>query len=103
MLLNSNPKAYNIDKLLEFLSKEKTVFMLYFIGIEPRKIVNQVLVSMFQTGLLESTIVLKHWAGRNSRGATQFQGSTLNNLILKPDNGIDRIASRHFLQELIDL
>jgi len=103
MILNSNPKAYNIDKLLEFLSKEKTVFMFYFIGIEPHKIVNQVLVSLFQTELLESTIVLKHWAGRNSRGVTQFQGSVLNKLILTPDNGIDRKASRNFLQELIAL
>ncbi|MCY4540701.1 MAG: hypothetical protein OXE52_20965 [Chloroflexi bacterium] len=103
MILNSNPKAYNIDKLLEYLSKEKTVFMFYFIGIEPQNIVNQVLVSMFQTELLESTIVLKHWAGRNSRGVTQFQGSVLNKLILTPDNGIDRKASRDFLQKLIAL
>lgn len=103
MILNSNPKAYNIDKLLEFLAKDKTVFMFYFIGIEPNKIVNQVLVSMFQTELLESTIVLKHWAGRNSRGVTQFQGSVLNKLILAPDNGIDGKASRNFLQKLIAL
>lgn len=103
MILNSNPKAYNVDKLLEFLAKDKTVFMFYFIGIEPNKIVNQVLVSMFQTELLESTIVLKHWAGRNSKGVTQFQGSALNKLILTPDNGIDRKASRNFLQELIAL
>jgi len=47
MVLSSNPKAYNIDKLLEFLSEEKSVFMFYFIGIEPNKIVNQILVSMF--------------------------------------------------------
>ncbi len=103
MLLNSNPKAYNIDKLLEYLSKEKTVFLFYFIGIEPHKIVNQVLVSMFQTDLLESTIVLQHWAGRNSRGVTQLRGSALNKLIFTPDNTIDRNASRKFLQELIAL
>ncbi len=103
MILNSNPKAYNIDKLLEFLAKDKTVFMFYFIGIEPNKIVNQVLISMFQTELLESTIVLKHWAGRNSRGVTQFQGAALNKLILTPDNGIDRKASGNFLRELIAL
>ncbi len=103
MILNSNPKAYNIDKLLGYLSKEKTVFLFYFIGIEPHKIVNQVLVSMFQTELLESTIVLKHWAGRNSRGVTQFRGSALNKLIFTPDNDIDRKASRKFLQELIAL
>ena len=74
MVLNSNPKAYNIDKVLEFLAKDKSVFMFYFIGLEPNKIVNQILVSMFQTDLLNSTILLKHWSGRNSRGVTQFQG-----------------------------
>lgn len=103
MVLNSNPKAYNIDKLLEYLSKDKSVFMFYFIGIEPDKIVNRVLVSMFQADLMNSTIILKHWAGRNSRGVTQFQGSTLNKLILSPDNQIDMHASRDFLQDLIDL
>ncbi|MCY3799832.1 MAG: hypothetical protein OXG23_09205 [Chloroflexi bacterium] len=103
MLLNSNPKAYNIDKLLEYLSKDKSVFMFYFIGIEPDKIVNQVLVSMFQTDLVNSTIILKHWAGRNSRGVTQFQGSMLNKLILSPNNRIGMQASRAFLQKLIAL
>ncbi len=103
MILNSNPKAYNIDKLLEYLSKDKSVFMFYFIGIEPNKIVNQVLASMFQVDLINSTIILKHWAGRNSRGVTQFKGSVLNKLILTPDNNISRQASRVFLQDLIAL
>lgn len=103
MVLNSNPKAYNIDKLLEFLSKDKTVFLFYFIGIEPNKIVKQVLISMFQNDLRNSTILLKHWAGRNSRGVTQFKGSVLNKLILSPDNSIDNKASKYYLQELIAL
>ena len=103
MVLNSNPKAYNIDKLLEYLSNDKSVFMFYFIGIEPDRIVNQVLVSMFQVDLMNSTIILGHWAGRNSRGVTQFRGSTLNKLILSPNNHIDRNASRAFLRQLIAL
>lgn len=93
MVLNSNPKAYNIDKLLEYLGKDKLVFMFYFIGIKPNIIVNQVLVSSFQADLLKSTIILKHWAGRNSRGVSQFKGSALNKLILSPDNRIDKQAS----------
>ena len=103
MVLNSNPKAYNIDKLLEYLSKERSVFLFYFIGIEPDRIVNQVLVSMFQVELLRSTILLKHWAGRNSRGVTQFKGSALNELILSPNNHIDIDESKRFLQNLIKL
>lgn len=103
MVLSSNPKGYNIDKLLEFLSKEKSVFMFYFIGLEPKKIVNQILISMFQTDLLKSTITLKHWSGRNSRGVTQFEGSIIHQLICSPNNKIDENSSKQFLNKLIDL
>ncbi len=103
MVLSSNPKGYNIDKLLEFLATDKSVFMFYFIGIEPNKIVNKILVSMFQTDLLKSTILLKHWSGRNSRGVTQFEGETIGKLILSPKNDIDKTASAKFLKTLIDL
>lgn len=103
MVLHSNPKAYNIDKLLEFLSEDKSVFMFYFIGIEPDKIVNQILISMFQKDLLNSTILLKHWSGRNSRGVTQFEGITLNKLILSPNNEIDIDKSKAFLKTLMGL
>lgn len=103
MVLNSNPKAYNIDKLLEFLSISKSVFMFYFIGIEPSKITNQVLISMFQKDLLRSTILLKHWSGRNSRGVTQFEGKTLNKLIHQPNNEIGLENSVSFLKKLIEL
>lgn len=103
MILKSNPKAYNIDKMLEFLTKEKSVFMFYFIGLEPNKIVAQTLISMFQKDLLNSTILLKHWAGRNSRGVAQFQGEIIHNLILSENNVIDVEASQKFLKKLVDL
>lgn len=103
MLLSSNPKAYNIDKLLEFFSKDKSVFMFYFIGIEPNRITNQALISVFQKNLLESTIVLKHWAGRNSRGVTQFEGKALNRLIASPNNHIDLEESIGFVKFLISI
>jgi len=103
MVLHSNPKAYNIDKLLEFLSEDKSVFMFYFVGIEPDKIVNQILISMFQQDLLGSTILLKHWSGRNSRGVTQFEGITLNKLITSPNNEVDVEESRTFLKTIMGL
>ena len=103
MILNSNPKAYNIDKMLEFLALDKSVFMFYFVGVEPAKIVDTVLVSMFQEKLLKSTILLRHWAGRNSRGVTQFEGKAINSLILKPELQIDESASLRFLEQLMTL
>jgi hypothetical protein len=103
VILNSNPKAYNIDKVLEFLAHEKSVFMFYFVGVDATKIVNTVLVSMFETNLLNCTIVLRHWAGRNSRGVTQFEGKTINSLISAPTFAIDPDAAAVFLSKLIAL
>ena len=103
MVLKSNPKAYNIDKMLEFLALDKSVFMFYFIGLEPNKIVAQTLISIFQNDLLNSTILLKHWAGRNSRGVAQFKGDIIQNLILSSNNDIDLEACKDFLQHLIEI
>jgi len=103
MILSSNPKAYNLDKILEFLATEKSVFMFYFVGVDPAKIVNTVLVSMFQTDLLTSTILLKHWSGRNSRGVSQFQGKTIEALINSPKSDVDKEGAVEFLKRLIAL
>ncbi len=103
MVLNSNPKAYNLDKVLEFLATKKSVFMFYFVGIAPTKIVNTVLVSMFQEDLLNSTLLLKHWSGRNSRGVSQFEGKTIGRLILSPKSHIDNEKATSFLRRLLEL
>jgi hypothetical protein len=103
MILDSNPKAYNLDKMLEFLASARSVFMFYFVGVEPTRIVDTVLVSMFQEKLLNSTILLRHWAGRNSRGVTQFEGKTISGLILSPDQTIDKQKSMSFLNDVLKL
>lgn len=103
MILHSNPKAYNIDKVLEFLSSDRSVFMFYFVGVDPTKIADTVLISMFQEKLLRSTVVLRHWAGRNSRGVTQFEGKTINDLIVSPESVIDEKESIDFLKKVIAL
>lgn len=77
--------------------------MFYFIGVEPNKIVAQTLISMFQKDLLKSTILLKHWAGRNSRGVTQLEGEEIHRLILSSNNEIDTKESKIFLEKLIGL
>lgn len=103
MILDSNPKAYNLDKVLEFLASERSVFMFYFVGVVPGKIVNTILVSMFQDRLLNSTILLKHWAGRNSRGVSQFEGKTIGQLILSPEISIDEKNATDFLNKILAL
>jgi hypothetical protein len=102
-VLNSNPKAYNLDKMLQFLSLEKSVFMFYFVGVDKVKIADTVLISMFQRDLLNATITLKHWAGRNSRGVTQFEGSVIHDLILNPSSRIEVELAKRFLADVVDL
>lgn len=103
LILNSNPKAYNLDKMLEFLAGARSVFMFYFVGVDPGKIVNTVLVSMFQSDLLEATILLRHWAGRNSRGVSQFEGRAINALIKQPSTEIDETKAKKYLERVIAL
>lgn len=102
MVLDSNPKAYNIDKMLEFLSMEKSVFLFYFIGIDPGKIFNTALVSMYEERLIEGTLILRHWAGRNSRGVTQLEGKIIKKVIENPINTIDAEQSTAFIRKLIN-
>lgn len=102
MILDSNPKAYNIDKMLEFLSKDKSVFLFYFIGINPGEIFKTVLVSMFEDRLVKGTLLLKHWAGRNSRGVTQLEGRTIKDIINNPSNIINTQNAKNFIQQMIE-
>ena len=103
MFLNSAPKAYNLDKMLEILAKEKSVFMFYFVGVSLNKTVKAVLISMFQNDLRNTIYLLKHWAGRNSRGVSQFNGQTIHNLIKSPNNDIDTSKSQAFIKSIMKL
>ncbi len=98
---NSNPKGYNIDKLLKFLSQDKSVYMIYLIGINPES--NNIklkLCSMFDKNL--DGRIYNHWAGRNSRGEFQFDGTNLENALLIEETTIDIEYANNFLQRLIE-
>ena len=103
MVLSSNPKAYNIDKMLEFLAKPKSVSLFYFVGIDEKTVLHPVLVSIFQKELLGATVTLRHWAGRNSRGVTQFDGSVVGNIIKNYRPSIEVESATEFLEALIGL
>ena len=103
MTLSSAPKAYNLDKMLEFLAKERSIFMFYFVGIMSRQVVGQALISMFQNDLRDTTHVLKHWAGRNSRGVAQLSGQAIDTLMKDPNNDIDIAKSQSFLESIMKL
>ena len=85
------------------LVKDRSVFLFYFVGVDPGKTVKTVLVSMFQRDLLRSTILLRHWSGRNSRGVTQFEGKAIDELIASPNSSISENESVRFLKKVIAL
>ena len=103
LFLEANPKAYNIDKLLRFLSTDKSVYMLCFVGVSKDKKISMALVSMFQKELLENTRCMNHWAGKSTRGVTQFYGAVIKNILSSYELSIDIDYSISRLQEMINL
>ncbi|WP_214061471.1 hypothetical protein [Mesotoga sp. UBA5557] len=101
MFLSSAPKAYNIDKFLQFISRMKSVYMVYVVAVDSTQSIRTRLCSPFNTQILEGTRVIHHWAGRNSRGVTQYTGDCLKQVVNKFNNSIDIEKSRDFLKELL--
>lgn len=102
LFLLSNPKGYNIDKLLSFLSNERSVYMIYVVAINKNKDISTRLCSMYNRQLLSGTRVIKHWAGRNSRGVTQYDGRSLEDIVSNFDSTIDSEQSERYIRELLD-
>ena len=103
MYLASNPKAYNVDKFLECMSEEDSVFMFYFVGIDENGLANCVLCSVYDNQLIDATIFQLHWAGRGTRGVAQFNGNSLSNIIRSESFTHDINSERcvSFLSELL--
>lgn len=102
MCLSSNPKGYNIDKMLSFLATEKSVYLVYIVAIDSGKKIRTRLCSMYNQQLLSGTRIMKHWAGRNSRGVTQYDGTSLEQIINGFDAKIDRVLAKQFLDKCLE-
>lgn len=102
LFLSSNPKGYNIDKLLSFLSEEKSVYLVYVVAIDEDRTIQTRLCSMFNRQLLSGTRIIKHWAGRNSRGVTQYEGRALEAIVEDFDFGIDYEASQDIITDFLN-
>lgn len=102
LFLSSNPKGYNIDKLLSFLATEKSVYLIYVIAIDEHKNISTRLCSMYNNQILNGTRIIKHWAGRNSRGVTQYDGSALESVIFDFDNSINISKARELIKNFLN-
>ena len=104
MILESAPKGYNLDKILQFLSESNSVFMIYFVGIDYiQKSTKTKLISMFQETLITNTVFQEHWAGRNTRGVSQFNGDAVKKIIINEENVINIHKAKRFLEKIIAL
>lgn len=101
LFLSSNPKGYNIDKLLSFLSKERSVYLVFIVAIDKNRTIQTQLCSMFNRQLLSGTRIIKHWAGRNSRGVTQYDGRALEAIVKDFDPYIDYDTSQDIITDFL--
>ena len=101
LFLSSNPKGYNIDKLLSFLAEERSVYLIYVVAIAEDRTIQTRLCSMFNRQLLSGTRIIRHWAGRNSRGVTQYDGRALEAIVESFDSKIDYEDSQNFLTDCL--
>ena len=72
----SAPKAYNVDKMLQFLSEPGSVFafLMLWVDVHVGSISTRLLPAL-ENSVLSATVVQHHWAGRSSRGVTQLSGA----------------------------
>lgn len=101
LFLSSNPKGYNIDKLLSFLAEEQSVYLIFIVAIDKNERISTRLCSMYNRQLLSSTRIISHWAGRNSRGVTQYLGKALEDIVDSFDPTIDVDQAYQFLDECL--
>ena len=72
------------------------------IAIDENKKIHTQLCSLFHRQLLNGTRIIKHWAGRNSRGVTQYDGSALEEIVFSFENSIDCIDAKEFIVRCIE-
>lgn len=101
LFLSSNPKGYNIDKLLSFLSEEQSVYLVFIVAIDKDERISTRLCSMYNRQLLSATRIISHWAGRNSRGVTQYLGAALEEIVSSFDRTIDVEQAYQFLDDCL--
>ena len=99
------PFQYNSrfeSEMSDISMEENSVYLIYIVAIDEYKNIQTRLCSMYNRQLLSGTRIIKHWAGRNSRGVTQYEGVALENIIEQFDYEIDYDDAQNFLTACLD-
>lgn len=98
----SSPKAYNVDKMLRLLAQPTSIFAFFMVGVNMSQgEVTGRLLTVLDDALRKYTVVQHHWAGRGSRGVTQFTGRFGQAFSSNYCPKIDIESSQNFLVDLI--
>lgn len=102
--LSSNPKAFNIDKVLKILSNKSEIFCFLILVIDvERQSIESRLIPILANEFICMLRVQHHWAGRNSRGVTQMSGN-INSLVDKKKSlSFDLDNAKNYLRQLLDI
>lgn len=86
------------------MAGSKSVFLFFFIGIDESSKFKTLLCSVYHGNLIDNTVLLSHWAGRNTRGVAQFYGTAIGKMLKDESfvNEIDVTKSEAFLKELLN-
>ncbi len=103
LFLSSNPKGYNIEKLLQFLAESRSVYLICVVAINDKGQIKTQLCSIYNKQLLSGTRIIHHWAGRNSRGVTQYRGEVLAAAVEDFDAHIDEGEAQAFISQMLDM
>lgn len=77
------------------------MYLIYVVAIDDNKHISTRLCSMFNRQLLSATRIIKHWAGRNSRGVTQYEGKVLEEIVFNFDEDVDVADAQDFLTKCL--
>lgn len=88
---------------ITFLAEEKSVYLIYVVAIDEHKKISTRLCSMYNRQILNGTRIIKHWAGRTSRGVPQYDGNALEKAVLDFDATIDSFDAINFIRSCIEM
>ena len=86
------------------MADSRSIFLFFFIGVDEKSIFKTLLCSVYHGKLIDNTILQFHWAGRNTRGAAQFNGIAIDEMLKEKNftNNISIEKAKTFLQQLLN-